>query len=87
MRLRQVYGIVVVIVIVIGGLKSAGLAYATYSIDARGCPKASNRISDIQIGLIRGYSFNQTEDRHLSTLPEVVTRYRTAQFLQGGEPQ
>ena len=96
-------GTVIVIVIVIGGLKSTGLAYATYSvldkdaaerhpdyprtIDARGCPNASNRISDIQIGLIRGFSFNQTEDHHLSTLPEVVTRYRTAQFLQGGEPQ
>ena len=77
-RIPHAYGrTVIVIVIVIGGLKSMGLTKPhivgtkkippmgnpdyPWTIDAKGCPKASNRISKFQIGLIWGFSYIQTD--------------------------
>jgi len=38
--------------------------------DAKGCPKASDRLSKLQIGLIWGFSFIQTDKLQLNTLHE-----------------
>ena len=83
----------IVIVIVIGGLKSTGLTKFTYSvydkdicerhpdypltIDAKGCPQFAIRISKLQISLIRGLSFIQTEELQVGMLHKGSLWYRT----------
>ena len=87
----------------LGGLKFTGLTKTTYSaydkgsscrnpdyprtIDAKGCPKASDGISKLQISLIWGFSYIQTNKLQLSTLHGGALWYRISLLLRRGKTQ